>query len=105
MNALIFKLMLGFFFNVVNLAPITGAGATVAISSSAARANWIQVIAPSGNASNVMFGDSTTTATTGLPIAPGAGYNTPTCANCVYTPSAHFVYVANGDKAYLAFGN
>ena len=97
-------LFLSFFFSVVNLAPITGTGATVAISSSNARASWIQVIAPSTNAANVMFGDSTTTISTGLPIAAGAGYSTPTCPSCVYTPSAHYVYLANGDKAYLAFG-
>lgn len=105
MNALLLHLFLSFFFNVANLAPIAGSGATVQISTSVARANWIQVIAPSTNVANVNFGDSTTTITTGLPIAPGGGYNTPTCDDCIYTPAAHYVYVANGDKAYVAFGN
>jgi hypothetical protein len=105
MSTALLYLLFGFFFNVANLPPISGSNATVKISTSTARANWIQIITPSANTNSVMFGDSTTTATTGLPIAPGGGYNTPTCANCLYTPAAHFVYVSSGDKAYAAFGN
>ena len=105
MNAFMLKLLLTFFFNVSNLTPIAGSSATVRISTSTARANWIQIISPSTNANTIMFGDSTTSATTGLPIAPGGGYNTPTCPNCLYTPNAHYVYVVTGDTAYLAFGN
>jgi hypothetical protein len=104
MNAALLKIFLSFFFGVTNVAPITGTGATVQISTSQARANWIQVIAASGNSAAVMFGDSTTTSTTGLPVAAGGGYSTPTCGQCFYVPASHYVYIANNDKAYIAYG-
>ncbi len=92
--------------DVHTIATITGSGATVAISTdTTTRAVWIQVIADSGNGAKIFFGDSTVTATRGLPIAAGAGYNTPTCSTCVYTLASHYAYIANGDKLYVAFGN
>ena len=96
--------------NVHTLATITGTGATVQISTdTTTQVAWIQVITPCStafcNSANVMFGDSTVNATTGLPVAPGGGYNTPVCSTCSYTLAAHYVYVANGDKAYIAFGD
>lgn len=92
--------------NVHTLATITGAGAAVQISTdTTTRATWIQIITPSSNAAAVMFGDSTTSATRGLAIAAGGGYNTPTCGTCTYTLAATYVYVANGDKVYVAFGD
>ncbi len=88
------------------IAEITGTGAAVAISTdSSSRPAWVQVIAPAGNSAVVRFGDSTTSATMGLPIAAGGGYNTPVCSSCVYTLSTLYVYVANGDKADVAWGN
>lgn len=92
--------------NIHTIATITGTGETVALSTSTTtRAKWIQIITPSTNSAAVYFGDSTVTATTGLPIAAGAGYNTPACESCTYTLSATYVYIANGDKAYVAFGD
>lgn len=92
--------------NINTLATISGTGAAVQISTDTqTRATWIQVYAPVTNVSNVMFGDSQTSATRGLPVTPGNGYNTPTCSTCVYTLGATYVYVASGDKAYIAFGN
>ena len=92
--------------NIHTIATISGSGAKVQISTdSQTRAKWIQVIADSGNSAKVFFGDSTVSATTGLPIAAGAGYNTPACQSCVYTLSATYVYVGSGDKVYVAFGD
>ena len=90
-----------------NLTPISGAGATVPIttSSCAVRADWIQVLAPSGNSAVVWFGDSTTSGSSGLPIAAGGGYNTPVVPGSPYNLCNHYVYVANGDTAYVAYGN
>ena len=113
MRKLILALTLAAPLGMANLHPIpwiTGSGAAVQICASiptacAARAAWIQVITPSTNAATVQFGDSTVSTTAGLPIAAGAGYNTPTCPNCIYTLGSHWVYVANGDKVYLAWGD
>lgn len=92
--------------NINSLADITGTGVTVQISTNtSARPAWVQLIAPSGNAAVVRFGDSTTSATVGLPIAAGGGYNTPVCSTCSYTLAGMYVYVANGDKVSIAWGN
>ena len=91
---------------IITVATITGTGAKVALSTNVkTRAAWIQIIADSGNSAKVFFGDSTVSATNGLPIAAGAGYNTPACSSCIYTPAATYIYISNGDKAYVAFGN
>ena len=88
------------------LADISGSSTTVQLSTSPNTVcKWIQVIAPPGNANAVRFGDSTTSPTKGLPIAPGGGYNTPSCDTCVYPLSAAYVYVVSGDKASVACGN
>ena len=104
-------LLLAFMFqgtarpNLFPLTTITGTGATVQISASNTAAKFIQLIAPSGNSAAVNFGDSTITSTpAGVVIAPGGAYNTPACSSCSYTLSAHYVYVANGDKIYLSYG-
>ena len=92
--------------NLHPLADFTGAGAAVQLSTNAnIKAKWIQVIADPGNSAAIRFGDATTSATVGLSIAKGAGYNTPTCGNCVYQLTAHYLYIANGDKVYVAWGD
>jgi hypothetical protein len=88
------------------LPTITGTGAAVALSTEFQSIGaYCQIIADPSNASAVMYGDSTVTATRGLRIAAGGGYNTPTCNTCSCTPGSQYVYVANGDKVYPAFGN
>lgn len=110
------KLILGFLLilalgtrahgGIHNVATINGTSSAVAIvAGSPDQAKWIQVIAPSGNSSTVRFGDSTTSATVGLPIVAGAGYNTPPCDSCVYPLSGTFIYVATGDTASVSWGN
>jgi hypothetical protein len=92
--------------NIHTVATISGASSAVAIvPGSVARAAWIQCVAPSANTNNVYFGDSTVSATVGLPIAPGGGYSTPTCANCIYSPGNTYVYVSSGDTAACAWGD
>ena len=91
--------------NLHTIATITGAGATVQISSLTVQASFIQIIADSTNSAAVYFGDSTTVNGTGLRIAAGGGYNTPACDRCVYTPASHYVYVALNDKVYVAWGD
>ncbi len=92
--------------NLHTIATITGTATTVQISTDAlTRAKWVQVIADSGNGAKVFFGDSTVTATRGLPIAAGGGYSTPSCDSCIYTLSTMYAYLAQGDKIYVAFGD
>ncbi len=92
--------------NLHTIATITGAGATVQISTDIqTRAKWVQVIADSTNGAKIYFGDSTVTATRGLPIAAGGGYNTPTCDTCIYTLSTLYAYIGSGDKLYVSFGD
>ena len=88
------------------VATITGSGAKVALSTNTkTKAAWIQIIADAGNTDPVYFGDSTVASGTGLPIAKGAGYNTPPCGTCVFSLAATYIYISNNDKAYVAFGN
>jgi|GEM_PF-5754579 len=104
--AMLLLLIAGLAFpNISTLATITGSGVAVPIGAGSARSFWVQCIAPATNSANVMFGDSTVTATRGLPIAPGAGYSTPTCEHCIYSPSTTWVYVASGDTIACAVGN
>src|SRR5689334_3478682 len=85
--------------NIHTVATFTGTAAKVCISTdTTTRAKWIQVVTPAANSAVVRFGDSTVSATTGLPIAAGAGYNTPACESCIYQLAATCMYIANGDK-------
>jgi hypothetical protein len=100
--ALLAPILLG---NIHTVATITGAGAAVAIVPGAQyRAAYIQCVAPSTNTNNVYFGDSTVTSTSGIPIAPGGGYNTPVTGT-PYSLSATYVYISNSDVANCAWGD
>jgi hypothetical protein len=89
-----------------NVANITGTGAQVQVYAAGGLARYIQFIAPAGNAATVEIGDSTTTSTTGNPVAAGGGYATVpiACApnallsTCTYQLSGFYAYIANGDK-------
>ena len=88
------------------LANISGTSAVVALASSGSDvARWIQVSAPSGNAAHIRFGDSATSSTRGIDIAPGGAYSTPTCQTCQYPLTGTYIYVATGDTASVAWGN
>mgnify|MGYP001436810828 CR=1 FL=1 len=82
----------------VAMGDITGAGATVPISSTAgAHADWCQFVAPSTNAAVVRWGDATVSASRGAVIAPGAGQMLPWRGK-VYWLTSIYVYAGAGDK-------
>ena len=88
------------------LTDISGGSATVALEATGTDvAKWIALLAPPGNSNNVRFGDSTTTATKGGLLVPGATFTTPACDTCVYPLSGTYVYVATGDKLTVTWGN
>lgn len=89
-----------------SFAEVTGTGAAVALTTNTQTlCSYIQIIAPAANSAVVRFGDSTVSATVGLPIAAGGGYNTPVIPGSKYAMSAQYVYVANNDKVDFACGN
>lgn len=86
-------------------ADITGTGAAVQVFPAGGLARWVQIIAPGGNAATVRLGDPSTSATIGLPIAPGGGFLFPPLpadsargGASAYNLSNIWVYVASGDK-------
>ena len=90
----------------ITLPDITGTGAVVTLSTNAIRVQWVQIISDSTNAAAMRFGEcSVVSATRGLKIAAGGGYNTPVVLADPYVLSQLCLYVANGDKAYVACGN
>lgn len=92
--------------NIHTIATITGTGAAVQVSTNVTtKCTWIQVTADSGNSANVFVGDSTVTSSRGQPVTKGNFYVTPTCDHCVYTLAATWVYIGNGDKIYVAYGD
>ena len=82
---------------------ITGTGAAVQVASSGA-ARWVQVIADPGNTSSVRVGDSTVNTTSGAKVAAGGGLLLP-YQNANYTLASIYVYVANGDKVSVLWGD
>jgi hypothetical protein len=88
---------------------ITGTGATVQVYAAGGLALSVQYLAPSGNAATVEIGDSTTTSTTGLPIAAGGGlYLAPlpvderlAAPSHYYNLARQYAYIANGDKLQI----
>lgn len=88
------------------LADISGASSTTYIAqNSQLCVQYIQIVAGSSNASAVRFGTGSITSSFGLAIAAGAGYNTPVVTGQCYPLASYKIYVASGDKAYVAYGN
>jgi hypothetical protein len=86
---------------------ITGTDAAVQLSTTGT-AVWVQIIAGSGNASPVRVGDSTVTATSGVRLVPGSGQMLPPLGgaySATYSLNAIYVYVANGDKVSVLWGD
>ena len=84
------------------LSDITGTGATVHLSASGT-ARSCQLVALPTNTAGIRWGDSTTTASRGANIAPGAGQFIPAMPpltnqqSPVFQLSAVYVYIANSD--------
>ncbi len=85
------------------LPDINGSGATVQVSTSIARVYWLQVIPDSNNMNPVLFGDSTTSSSIGLPLAAGSGYLTPIISGQTYPLNQFYVYVSMGDKVHFSY--
>jgi hypothetical protein len=84
---------------------ITGAASTVALSSTSKSVRWIQLVAPSGNGANVLYGDATTSSSVGSVLVPGSGQMLPPNGGGAggYDLSQVSVYVANSDIVYVTW--
>lgn len=87
----------------VHTLKITGTAATVALSSTSQSVRWIQLVAPSGNGANVLYGDGTTSATVGSVLVAGSGQMLPPTAQGGKDLAQVFVYVANNDIVYVTW--
>ncbi len=88
---------------IVSPAEITGDSAAHALGTSGV-ARWIQIIAPSGNSAVIRIGDSNTSASRGLPIAPGGGIMLPPTSQAPgYDLTRVFYYATTGDKVNIAW--
>lgn len=87
----------------VHTRKITGTAATVALSSTSVSVRWIQLVAPSGNGANVLYGDGTTTSSVGSVLVAGSGQMLPPTAQGGYDLAQVFVYVANTDIVYVTW--
>ncbi len=83
---------------------ITGAAATVAIAA-VGGAEWVQINAPTGNASVVRWGDASTTSTRGGIIAAGGAQFLPKIPGRTYQLPNIYVYVAMSDKVSVVWAN
>ena len=77
---------------------ITGNNTAQTISTSAGSASYVCFVAPAANAAVSMIGDSTTSATVGMPISAGAGFCPPFMGIGAYSLGSFKAYVATGDK-------
>ncbi len=77
---------------------ITGNNTAQTISTSAGSASYVCFVAPATNGSVSMLGDSTTSATVGMPISAGAGFCPPFMGLGAYSLGSFKAYVASGDK-------
>ena len=89
---------------IVTPAEVTCDSAAHAVGTSGS-AVWVQLIAPTTNSAVVRFGDANVSATRGLPIAAGGGYNTPVLGqgNPRYDISKLFYYCTTGDKVDIGW--
>jgi len=82
---------------------ITGAAATVALSSTHITARWVQLQVPSGNGANVLFGDETTSSSVGTVLVAGSGQMLPPTSQGGYDLAQIFTYIANSDIVYVTW--
>ena len=90
---------------------LVGNGTALQLSSTATTARWVQLVAPTGNAAVVRWGDNTISATRGAVIAAGGGQY---LAPYVQTPGgtvptmydlSNIYYLAqSGDKLTITWG-
>ncbi len=84
---------------------LEGKNSPVRISPVPSHARWIQIVGDKGNKGPVWFGDGSAGKGNGLPVDPGGWYLTPQCATCSYSVDKVFVWIASGDKVFVAWGD
>lgn len=90
------------------LPDVTGTGVAVALSSIPYQARWVKINALSTNGADVRLGDSATSASQGLAIPKGTGELLPGISDTFgasYALTGVYVYIANGDKISIAYGD
>ena len=82
---------------------VTGAATTTQLSTTSTPVRWIQLVTPSANSANVIWGDCTVTSSANGSIIPaGAGQMLPPNQSggydlaqvCIYTAMSDIVYVS-----------
>jgi len=84
---------------------ITGAASTVALATTSKSVRWIQLVVPSGNGANVLYGDGTTTSSVGSVLVAGSGQMFPPNGGGGggYDLAQVYVYVATSDIVYVSW--
>lgn len=90
--------------SVKTITDITGTAATVAVCSTCGTVKWLQLVAPSTNASNARWGDSNTAVNRGALIAPSGGMYMAYQQICPCDLGSIYLYIANGDVITVSFG-
>ena len=82
---------------------IAGSSAVVRVTTSSTSVNWVQLVAPTGNASTAYWGIGTTSTANGGILPAGSGQFIPPKARGNYDLSNVYVYVASGDTLRVAW--
>ncbi len=87
----------------VHTRKITGAASTVALSTTSVPVRWIQLVVPTGNSANVLYGDATTSSSVGSILVAGSGQMLPPNAQGGYDLAQVYVYAATSDLVYVSW--
>jgi hypothetical protein len=97
----------------VTMADITGDNAAHKLQASGS-AKWVQFVAQSSNTGTARVGDSTCSATRGIPLAASTGFMFPPIPSTpgqavpgaqLYDLASIYYYAATGDKLSVTWGN
>ena len=88
-----------------NIADVTPAATTKALSLTRIAANWVMLSAPTGNAADIRVGDSAASATSGVTLKAGTTLVFPPIGDAHYLDLAKiFVYGTTTDKVGVVYG-
>ena len=83
---------------------VTGAASTTQLSTTSTPVRWIQLVTPSANSANVIWGDCTVTSSANGSIIPaGAGQMLPPTQSGGYDLAQVCIYVASMDVVYVSY--
>jgi hypothetical protein len=85
-----------------SLPDISGTGSVAALSASHVYVNWIQLLAPSANVSNVACCDAAITSTRGASITPGQGWFLPYTGQ-IQDLAQTYTLIQSGDKLKVSY--